>query len=60
MTDFAKIMEGFVQAQIKGGADGGLEYLNGVNAALESQLEKPESTVAYAAGNGACQSRSFK
>ena len=57
---FDKIMEGFVQAQIKGDTQAGLDFLNGANAALESQLETKllsSNVVAFSTGNGACQVR---
>jgi hypothetical protein len=57
--DFEKIMNGFREAQIKGGSGAGLNYLNGVNDALEQQLStnvtlftlpEPESKAANAIG----------
>lgn len=44
-TDFGKIMDGFVEAQIKSGPEGALRYLEGVNTALkdnEPEQERPE------------------
>jgi hypothetical protein len=47
MTDFNTIMQGFVAAQIAANKrgdfspDAGVDYLNGVNAALEAKLSAP-------------------
>jgi hypothetical protein len=60
--NFNDIMQGFIEAQMKHGHQAGLEYLNGVNAALSLQLSAPSivSTLPNVAMKGFGVSQSLR
>lgn len=40
--DFETLMQGFIEAQVEGGPDAGVAFLNGATTALNALLEKKD------------------